>query len=653
MSGFVIQHNLAAMNSQRQLGITAGRNSKSAEKLSSGYKINRAADDAAGLAISEKMRRQVRGLRQAEDNIQDGISFVQVADGALNETHDLLQRMNELCVQAANDTLTDEDRSYINSEIQAIKKESDRIFDTTSFNNRYIWNIDIPNPIVIGYDPTQAITVPNSSHGNYYLNANTKDYMPVPGTFKMSADATNGVKVSWTGFNGTSYSSDYVSWNDLKANNFNYNIADHLSSYSGATLTALKSFLNNNISMTAETTTAKIADYVKALDGANLSVYYSNYATATFDSPANTNGVSVSATIGINAKESSSNASANAYNFAASTNDAFIEPVTNNGTNLTQVSGNGTTDIATAKTSTTPWTFKFNMSGVGSVTATSNSVTFSSNDRRPENKDVWWYTWNGSTYTQTHTASKGGNLAGVMESLTGSNGVLSESHGGDTNASGNIYINFGLTSDSDYSYGDGKTSNSVGSMTINIPVYTTDDEQAILDRVNSVLNTNTIIDLSQTGTDYMEWHDPSEKSSIVDVPIYGGKIGLIIQSGSEPGDTIQITYDKLNNGVIGIRNLEITTSDSALTGIETVKNALNIISEQRSNFGAYQNRLEHAYLNVNNCRINTQDAESEIRDTDMAKEMVNYSLINILKQSGESMLAQANQSKQGVMSLLQ
>ena len=102
MGGFVIQHNISALNAQRQYGQVANRNLKSAEKLASGYKINRAADDAAGLAISEKTRRQIRGLRQAEDNIQDGISFVQVADGALNETHDLLQRMNELCVKGAN-----------------------------------------------------------------------------------------------------------------------------------------------------------------------------------------------------------------------------------------------------------------------------------------------------------------------------------------------------------------------------------------------------------------------------------------------------------------------------------------------------------------------------------------------------------------------
>jgi len=124
------------MNSNRQLGITTGIQAKSSEKLSSGYKINRAADDAAGLAISEKMRRQVRGLTQASANAQDGISAVQTAEGALNEVHDMLQRMNELATKAANDTLTSTDRSYIQSEMNALSTEITRTAEATEFNNQ-------------------------------------------------------------------------------------------------------------------------------------------------------------------------------------------------------------------------------------------------------------------------------------------------------------------------------------------------------------------------------------------------------------------------------------------------------------------------------------------------------------------------------------
>ena len=132
----VVQHNVTAMNANRQLGITTGIQAKSSEKLSSGYKINRAADDAAGLAISEKMRRQVRGLTQASANAQDGISAVQTAEGALNEVHDMLQRMNELATKAANDTLTSKDRDYIQSEMNALSTEITRTAEATEFNNQ-------------------------------------------------------------------------------------------------------------------------------------------------------------------------------------------------------------------------------------------------------------------------------------------------------------------------------------------------------------------------------------------------------------------------------------------------------------------------------------------------------------------------------------
>ena len=132
----VVQHNMTAANANRMLGITTGAQAKSSEKLSSGYKINRAADDAAGLTISEKMRSQVRGLNKASDNAQDGISLIQVAEGALNESHSILQRMNELATQAANDTNTSSDRTAIQKEVDALSSELDRIASTTQFNTQ-------------------------------------------------------------------------------------------------------------------------------------------------------------------------------------------------------------------------------------------------------------------------------------------------------------------------------------------------------------------------------------------------------------------------------------------------------------------------------------------------------------------------------------
>ena len=141
----VVQHNLTAMNSNRMLGITTSTQAKSTEKLSSGYKINRAADDAAGLSISEKMRRQIRGLTQATANAQDGISAVQTAEGALAEVHDMLQRMNELAIKAGNETLQSTDRKYIQQELNQLQSEINRVQETTTFNEQMLLSGEFVN----------------------------------------------------------------------------------------------------------------------------------------------------------------------------------------------------------------------------------------------------------------------------------------------------------------------------------------------------------------------------------------------------------------------------------------------------------------------------------------------------------------------------
>jgi len=159
----VVQHNMTAMNSNRMLGLTASAQAKSTEKLSSGYKVNRAADDAAGLAISEKMRRQVRGLTQATANAQDGISMVQTAEGALNEVHDMLQRINELAVKGENGTLTASDRTYINSEVKQLMSEIDRVASTTTFNERNLLTGSGSASLQVGAEANQRIQLNISS----------------------------------------------------------------------------------------------------------------------------------------------------------------------------------------------------------------------------------------------------------------------------------------------------------------------------------------------------------------------------------------------------------------------------------------------------------------------------------------------------------
>lgn len=155
----VVQHNLTAMNSNRMLGVTSKSQAKSTEKLSSGYKINRAADDAAGLAISEKMRRQVRGLTQASKNAQDGISCVQTAEGALTEVHDMLQRMNELAVQSANGTNMSTDRQYINKEVSALKEEISRIANSVTFNEQKLLDGSFDTSLQVGSENGDSIDI--------------------------------------------------------------------------------------------------------------------------------------------------------------------------------------------------------------------------------------------------------------------------------------------------------------------------------------------------------------------------------------------------------------------------------------------------------------------------------------------------------------
>jgi flagellin len=192
----VVQHNVTAMNANRQLSITTGVQAKSSEKLSSGYKINRAADDAAGLAISEKMRRQVRGLTQASANAQDGISMAQTAEGALNEVHDMLQRMNELANKAATGTLTTEDRSYINQEVNALISEIDRTATQTKFNDKDLLSTNASFAIQVGADASQTITISTKKMNSTGLGVSTATVTGSDATNANSAltAVKNGIK---------------------------------------------------------------------------------------------------------------------------------------------------------------------------------------------------------------------------------------------------------------------------------------------------------------------------------------------------------------------------------------------------------------------------------------------------------------------------
>ncbi len=461
----VVAHNLTAYNAQRQFNLINNSRSKSTEKLSSGYKINRAADDAAGLAISEKMRRQVRGLTQASFNCQDGIGLCQVRDGALNEVHDILNRMNVLSVQAANDTLMDEDRAQIQVEMDQLVSEINRIGSDTEFNNLKVFDYAKQ----MGMKPTPS----SSAIGSGYLT----DVYQEPGTNRYHPSAN----LNFGGINSETVSQLYD-----------------------------KSFSFTCSAGCSETFTFKFIDG----DGTQNSLVGKNNGQAPH-----------TYTIDIHGKTTANEVLDCLFGYVAGNmaNDSYI------------ASADGK---------------KLPVSHSNTLVRTSdNSMTIAAN----------------ATYSDPESAK----------------------HAYDAK----------IASHSPYS-------------------------RAICTEIAGVIQDETFR------------------------PI------IKIQAGAEKDQYIALTMDTMNARVLGVDPTDISTQSAAANAIQQIKNAFRIVSEQRSDAGAEQNRLEHAIKNLDNIVENTQAAESQIRDTDMAREMVQYSLKNILAQAGQSMMTQANQSNQGVLSLL-
>ena len=479
----VVQHNLTAMNANRMLGLTTGAQAKSTEKLSSGYRINRAADDAAGLSISEKMRRQIRGLDQASTNADDGISAVQTAEGALNEVQDMLQRMNELAVQAANGTNSENDRSYIQSEIDQLATEIDRVAETTKFNETYLLKGD-------------------GVGGKYVDLGTTTDCTGITMTDDQTDPAT-----------GVTYSTD------------------------------------RDVVFTVDSNADFSADSTQTLTVGGV-----NYALKDYSD------------IDDLAAAISSNEKINSVDITYE-NDVAAEITTDTKGNSFEL-----TNTNKSTTVSGDVTFKVASSYTGASTG-SNVITVG---------DV------AITFTLATKLDAEGNL--VYDEET-------------TNQSIASYL-----TDNNYSYTetDGVFSVKLASeMTVNA-AKTVDNLQ---------FNLHVGADSSMTN-----------------------KIGVSIASMSADG--------------LGVSGIKVTSEKTATDAIDVIAQAIQKVSKQRSDLGAVQNRLEHTINNLDNVVENTTAAESRIRDTDMAKEMVKYSNLNILGQAGQSMLAQANQANQGVLSLL-
>ncbi len=485
----VVQHNMQAANANRMLGITSGAQAKSTEKLSSGYKINRAADDAAGLTISEKMRKQIRGLDKASSNAQDGVSSVQTAEGALTEVHSMLQRMNELAVQSANGTNSSDDRQAIQDEVDQLTTEIDRVAETTKFNEIYLLKGD------------------NSNTKNVYMKGHDAG---LKGTLTDNGDGTATFTMK------TLNAGDTVSIGGK-----NYTIG-------GEEADVKQMFTDAKI-------TGKAGDKV-TINGKEFT-YYDKAA----------DGQTALKTAGFYAEQPSVADKDSATPAYAST-DA----------------------IAALKSAT--------------ISVGTKSIT-TIDDTKADGID--------DNNTSVITKQKAYELAGKE--------LLAANQIGDT--VGNAEVKNGDKSDLAYNAGDG---------TFNI-------------KVGQAKVANTL------------------------------SFSLHVGADADMTNKITVDIDTMNSANLGIKGLNVTDKNgtAATYAIDAISDAISKVSSQRSALGAVQNRLEHTIDNLDNISENTSSAESRIRDTDMAKEMVNYSKNNILAQAGQSMLAQANQSNQGVLSLLQ
>lgn len=574
----VISHNLLAMNAQRQFNITGTNKKKSTEKLASGYKINRAADDAAGLAISEKMRRQIRGLNQGARNTQDGISLLQVADGALNEVHDMLHRMSELSIQAANGTNTDSDREAIQQEISQIKSEIDRISDTTEFNTRKLFKDDGSGSAgsysyIIGYnEETKTIT--------HDIDKTVQFSCSVSGNPTESTATTYTASIGTNGLNINS-SANAVSWANIKDGSGNSINLDNVSAgnyhfdYKG---------IRVDFSVSEEIT----GDELKTgLDGLSWSTKKVDGEVISYEIYGSLDDFYLSANSWLDLhimenKEESSwgiKISGVAYNSYFSIHDFFrYEDIKNS-------DGKSLTDDELIPGE---YTCKASKSSITVIIGQNNTASFS------DIRDTIY----GRFWTLDNSGSQGKNFDNPTELL-----------------------------------------------------YSKDEENGdsvVADKINNIPS----FTIHRTVTEEVTERTPIYNS--MDPPVTDGTAkNLWIQSGAEVGDGMFITLSYMDTNILGINGVDVSTEAGASNAIDLIGNAVDKISSMRSSFGAQQNRLEHTYKNVTNTAENTQAAESRIRDTDMAKEMVELSKHKILEQAGTTMITQANQTNQGVLNLLQ
>lgn len=703
----IIAHNLMAMNSQRQLSIVSGTVSKKAEKLSSGYRINRAADDAAGLSISEKMRRQVRGLTKATENAEDGISMVQIADGALSEVQDMLQRMNELCVQAANGTNAASDRQNIQDEVTQLIAEIDRVAETTKFNETYLLNGSLSK----------------GGRGVYNLAINNRKFEEVRKKYEEDKEKAKLKLTALNGANaGKELSLDALS--DTKGLKIIYmqdNIQTTQTANGNPTSTNPKyTQLKNALKMEIVPNAVQeiIAAFSPAYDflnnssiGIGLALGGNNYpglssSTLAYvrfghysysDGTVDPNTLEYQLAVNVDALKIDNNGNLDAdsrkkleVTIVHEMMHAFMDEALTNGMT-------GTVDGKHADDRFPKWFIEgmaqaaaggyydgndWVNGGLGINTTSGDSFISSQLQANKLGGSS-----NTSNYGTGYLASMylgylaGGKTVNAASMKNGLATVLKNIRDGESLQDVIVRLT-GKTSITDFensfskdanviqfvkdltAFVGGGTGGAVGNFTTANDILAdnaiTSGTPATLFELN-IQNDN--VKNVYNDPDYIVFKGGSAtngKGSYNNGPleIAASKhitgFGAAIHAGTDTdmNNKIPVYIDAMDAASIGVDQVDVRTVDLATLSIERVALALAQVSAQRSELGACQNRLEHTINNLDNVVENTTAAESQIRDTDMAKEMVAYSNANILQQAGQSMLTQMNQSNQGVLSLI-
>ena len=630
----VVQHNMQAANANRMLNITTSAQSKSTEKLSSGYRINRAADDAAGLSISEKMRKQIRGLDKASSNAEDGVSAVQTAEGALTEVHSMLQRMNELATQAANGTNSkDTDRKAIQDEIDQLTTEIDRVSETTKFNETYLLkgNVDGASSKVKlnAHDAGLAGKLTDNGNGTATFKADTLavgDKVKIAGkeyTIGTSAKSSDYAKKGDAAVKPIAAGDSVTSGNTTTSIVKKITTTDATDTGTGkigaaATDAAGKwvagdTIVDANGDTWTYSTTLKLADnattggtdkgfYKTNSDGTNTTKAIAN-TTDLLKAGAKITTASTDTTLKkLNGLEVVDDLGKNEVSIA---DDTAIKALQDGIKAGDTVSVGGTTKTVTAET---PKTFDEIKKETALGTVGTNVAIGSKT-----------YTIGTSTDETAKTITKDDFLAAIKD-------------GDKVKVGTNTYTAIIKSSDDD-------------SITLE-DAYSKMAKE--LETASSIgAETAATVKNNGNGTFDITKGTVEVKDALA--------FSLHVGADADMTNKINVNIDSMSAAGLGIKGINISDDNgaSATYAIDAITDAISKVSAQRSSLGAVQNRLEHTINNLDNVSENTSSAESRIRDTDMAEEMVNYSKNNILAQAGQSMLAQANQSNQGVLSLLQ